>query len=139
MMLRISAIKESNQMKGETRTKHPTHTHTIEARRNSEIYWGSFRILYLVPELTELFYFSVLKSTGVADKQNGQSTHSLSHTPAEVGVPVKLARTPKDTLVRSGSVQQAASDGPYARRKLRLRLSYKTYGRAKASCAEPSA
>ncbi|XP_017314381.1 sentrin-specific protease 7b isoform X2 [Ictalurus punctatus] len=76
-------------------------------------------------------------STGVADKQNGQSTHSSSHTPAEVGVPVKLARTPKDTLVRSGSVQQAASDGPYARRKLRLRLSYKTYGRAKASCAEP--
>ncbi|KAF4093392.1 hypothetical protein AMELA_G00001520 [Ameiurus melas] len=76
-------------------------------------------------------------STGVADKQNGQSTQSSSRAPAEGSVPAKLWRTPKDTPVPSGSVRQAAGDGPYARSKLRLRLSYKTYRSAKASCAEP--
>ncbi|KAB5526181.1 hypothetical protein PHYPO_G00148760 [Pangasianodon hypophthalmus] len=76
-------------------------------------------------------------NTVVADKQNGWSTHSSSHTHTGDGVQAKLARTPKDTHVHTGSVQKAASDCPYTRRKLRLRLSFKTYQRAKASCTEP--
>ncbi|KAG7315438.1 hypothetical protein KOW79_021526 [Hemibagrus wyckioides] len=71
-------------------------------------------------------------NTAVVDKQNGQGTHSSSHTHSEDRVP---ARTSKDTNVQSGSVQKAASDCSYTRRKLRLTL--KTYQRTKASSIEP--
>ncbi|KAK2819534.1 hypothetical protein Q7C36_021180 [Tachysurus vachellii] len=70
-------------------------------------------------------------NTAVADKQNGQSTHSSSHTHSEDRAPAKLARTPKDTHVHSSD----SSDCPYTRRKLRFPL--KTYQRTKTSCTEP--
>ncbi|XP_062845973.1 sentrin-specific protease 7b [Trichomycterus rosablanca] len=74
---------------------------------------------------------------GVENRQNGQSAHSSSDQCRKKEVPEEHEKTPKNRGASSVPGGKTDHNWPFSGKKLRLRLSSKTYQRIKQSSTEP--